>query len=278
MKRTDGFRFDLQFHPYLKGDFDLLDILRTMEEKGLTGIGLLYYEWEPNISLEIYKKIDPELRKQYSVEVSENLLIFTNKITTKPLYIILGQEVGVGGTKREWHILSIGAYGIPPAENPEEAIEEILRKGGLVIIDHPFADPSIGFRDLNQEKEEKLIDICQKYRGKIALEWNGYCISWLRKLLPGYGDVNQKVEQLGENIPLPVVPTTDLHARSSKLLKALGTSFIEIPLKDSDLNPGNLLSALKRNVLSSIFRTHKEYVSFWHFVRAYDWPPLFFQK
>lgn len=148
-----------------------------------------------------------------------------------------------------------------------------MAKGGLLIFDHPFADPQRKFRDIDFEKAKELVMICNMYKGRIALEWNSYCLPWVRKLLSGYSDVNSKIERLGEELKIPVVSTTDLHARNRRLLMAMGTSFVEIPFANIDLSKP--LLSLKRNILSSNFKVRKRYVSFLHFVEAFGIPILF---
>jgi hypothetical protein len=110
------------------------------------------------------------------------------------------------------------------------------------------------------------------FGGEIALEWNGYCLSWLRKIMPGYRDVNAMAEDLAKKTGIPLVPTTDLHARSRRLLGAMGTSYIEIPLEN--MNFEDVLGSLRRNVLVGKFTPHKECVSFWHFAEAFGIPLL----
>lgn len=264
-----GFDVDLQTHFFRKRNYDLLDILKTMERKCLAGLGLLYYEWEET-SLTMVGEIGGEIKENYKIERAEdNVTIFTNKKNGKKLSIILGEEVGV--QNQRWHILAIGVTGIK-SSTPEGIIEEILEKGGLPILDHPFADPQRKFGDIGKEKEEELVNLCQRYAGKIALEWNGYCLPWVRMLLPGYSDVNKKVEKLSKELNIPLIPTTDLHARNKRLLKAVGTCFIEIPSGSMDFR--NLLSSLKENIFSFNFTPHKHYVSFWHFVEAFGVPLL----
>jgi len=254
----------MQFHPYQKRNYNLLDVLRVMEKKNLNGLVFLYYNWEKDTSFSLAGEFNDEIEKNYIILAKNTEILFINKGNGKILSVIPGQEVGA--QNQRWHILSIGITEIKSVA-VEDIIEEILERGGLPIIDHPFADPQRRFRDIDKKKELELICLCQKYKGRIALEWNGYSLPKIRKLLPGYGNTNLKTEKLAEKLNLPLVPTTDLHCKSKRLLKEIGTAFIEIPVKDMDY--GKLLTSLKKNILSQNFKTHKDYVPLRHFLEAY---------
>jgi hypothetical protein len=281
------FRIDLQFHFWKTGGCGLLDILQEMEKKDLDSLALLYYDWEENTSISpLTNKIGNEVKEKYEIgifyrssevikcrdRVVRNAVSFKNKKSGKSFLLFLGQEVEVRNQK--WHVLSIGAYGIKPADSLEKAILEIENKGGIPILDHPFADPGWKFRDIRKEKEEELRAVCQKFKGKISLEWNGYSIPILRKLIPmpGYSDTNKKAEKLAKEIGIPLVPTTDLHCKKKKFLQLIGTSFIRIPAKDMDLN--NPLRSLKENIFSNNFQGEKKPVPWKHFFEAYAFEAL----
>lgn len=252
---------DLQFHPYRNKNYCLFDVLQKMEERNINCLAFLYYSWEKDVSISLINQIERRIRENYKICLLEkNCFQFTNKESNQMLFIVLGQETEAENQK--WHILSIGAKDIK-SNSIEEIIEEILRKGGLPIIDHPFADPQRRFKDISEKKEKELIDLCLRYRKEIALEWNGYSLPQIRKLLPGCSDTNKKTEKLAEEMGIPLVPTTDLHAKNRSLLKEIGTCFIEIPIED------DFFGSLKKNILSSNFKVHKEYVSKKHFIHAY---------
>jgi len=254
-------RADLQFHPYHNKNYCFFDVLQEMEKWSINCLAFLYYCWEKNVSTNLINQTEGEVKENYNICLLEkNVFQFTNKESNQILSIILGQEAGAENQK--WHILSIGAEDIK-STSVEGIIEEILEKGGLPIIDHPFADPQRRFKDISKEKEKELINLCSRYKGKIALEWNGYCLPQIRKLLPGCSDINEKVEKLAEEMEIPLIPTTDLHAKNKSLLKEMGTCFIEIPIEN------DFLDSLKKNILSFNFKAHKGYVSKKHFFRAY---------
>ncbi len=254
-------RVDLQFHPYRGKDYCLFDVLQEMERRNIDCLAFLYYCWEKDVSTSLINQINGRIRENYNIcFLEESVFQFTNIESNQVLSIILGQETEAENQK--WHILSIGAEDIR-SNSVDGIIEEILKKGGLPIIDHPFADPQRRFRDISKEKEKELIDLCSIHKGKIALEWNGYSLPQIRKLLLGCNDTNKKTEKLAEEMGIPLVPTTDLHAKAKSLLKEIGTCFIEIEVED------DFLGSLKKNILSSNFKAHKEYVSKKHFIQAY---------
>ena len=187
-------RVDLQFHPYRGKDYCLFDVLQEMERRNIDCLAFLYYCWEKDVSTSLINQINGRIRENYNIcFLEESVFQFTNIESNQVLSIILGQETEAENQK--WHILSIGAEDIR-SNSVDGIIEEILKKGGLPIIDHPFADPQRRFRDISKEKEKELIDLCSIHKGKIALEWNGYSLPQIRKLLLGCNDTNKKTEKL----------------------------------------------------------------------------------
>lgn len=266
-----NFSADLQAHFFQNADYGLGDVLKMMEKRGLSALASLGYVWEPTLWFGKGEAGEfSEAEERYEIESAGGAFIFTNRQSGRQICIIAGEEVAVEGQK--WHFLAIGVTGIRTVDTPEGIIEEIWEKGGLPIIDHPFADPAHSFRDIDKEKERELVYLCRRYAGKIALEWNGYCLPLLRRFMPGYTDVNRKVEELAEEFNIPLVPTTDLHARNKRLLKAMGTAFIKIPAESVDI--ANLRACLRKNVLSFNFVPCNRYVSFAHFVEAFGMPRL----
>lgn len=270
----DQFRVDFQVHLFFEiGGYDINDVLRTMEKKGLDAIAMLPYSWDKQTSDVIPYNTDTVKREHYVAECWEkNYSLYVNKKTGRKLYIFFGEEVAP--VNNQWHFLSIGATGIESSCWSENIIEQVLAKGGLLIFDHPFANPRRMFRNVRDRQKEELLAICNKYKSNIVLEWNSYCIPWIRECMKpfGYGKVNTKTERISSWLDIPLVPTTDLHARNKRLLQAMGTSFIEIPRDDIDFN--HLMNSLRANVLKSNFTSQKRYVSFWHFLEAFGVPIL----
>ncbi len=263
-------RIDLQFHPYVLVNYTVDDILKTMEKKGLDALALLHYDWEEGISLQIAEQMAENLpfstQLRYSLEKWPDRLVFHDRTSGKKKILILGQEACA--PKQRWHVLSIGADGISPAPLPV-MIEQIIEKGGIPIIDHPFADPQRKFRDIEKDKILELSCICRRYKGRIALEWNSYSLPQIRKLLPGYSDSNGKAEKLASLMKIPLIPTTDLHAKNKKALWQMGKSWIEC-----DVDIANPVESLKKNILEMNFESCKGYVSLYHFMNCYAYSAL----
>jgi len=261
---------DLQVHPF-GNKIKAIDILRQMEKNDLDLICLLDFSWHKLVDLRTVMFADEELMSYYKMEIdwSKKTYHFTNKKNGKSLFVILGREVAP--LDRSWHILSIGVTRIKSLYSVEGIIDEILEKGGIAIFDHPYVDalPSRRFRDISSEKELELTHICGKYLGRIALEWNGLLIPWVRGLMPdGYTDyTNKKTSVLAEIMRMPLVPTTDLHAWNKRMLKSLGTA--RIVISSGNIDENNILDYLKRHILKNNFKASKEYVSFPHFLEVF---------
>lgn len=266
-----SFKIDLQVHLFKNKGIELIQILKKMQEREIDAIGLLYYKWEIDTLYSI-EEMKENTKEDYIVEQEGNVLSFISKDNAKQLFIVLGEETA----SRNWHILSIGATKIE-GRTINELINDSLGKKGITIIDHPFADIEMKYRDIELTKEEKLHEICRKFKGVIALEWNGYCNKWARygtSLLmhSRYTDVNKKVEKIGEKMEIPVVPTTDLHIKGLWSLNKIGTAYIEVPKKNIDLN--NLIGSLNENILSFNFKAHKKTVPLIFFGINYGLPLL----
>lgn len=263
------FRIDLQFHPFSGSNYGLMDVLRVMKERELNGLAVLTYGWNKKTSFDLLEETY-EVKGLYDVEIKDCVYYFSEKKSGELFCLIAGQEVAT--LDKKWHFLSVGAVGIQSKTKPEEMINQILSKGALAIIDHPFVSARRNLGDIIPEEELQLISICEKYKGKIALEWNAYCLPWLRSILPGCSNVNRKTENLAAKLGIPLIGTTDLHAENKSLLRAMGTCFIEIPFREIDFS--NLLFSLKKNIFSFNFISQREYVSFFHFIRAFGLPIL----
>jgi len=266
---------DLQVHPF-GNKIKAIDILRQMERNGLDLVCLLDFSWHKLVDLYTVMFADEELDFYYKVDMdfSKKTYRFINKKTRKRLFIILGREVAP--LDQSWHILSIGVTYIQNLHSVEGIIDEILEKGGIAIFDHPYVDacPSHRFRDISSEKELELTHVCSKYLNRIALEWNGLLIPWVRSIMPnGYDDLtNKKTSVLAEILRMPLVTTTDLHAWNRRMLKPLGTA--RIVISSGNIDENNALDCLKRHILEGHFETNKKYVSFLHFLEVFlhsDW-------
>lgn len=261
-------RADLQFHPFDKAGYGLYEILTKMEEKGIDILGCLVYLWDRRVSFSSLQ-ISRKVKRYYEFEPKNNVFSFLNKETGRILHIIFGQELAPPDQK--WHFLALGVLGLKLRNTPCQIIDEVLDKGGLFIFDHPFADPQKWFAHIPKSKNKELYRICNKYRGEMALEWNGYSPSYIRRLLPGYWNTNEETVWLGKNFNIPVVPTTDTHAVSKKALNAIGCCHIEIPASDMDLD---ILASLKENIFNFNFKARCRTVSFFHLFRSFIAPYL----
>lgn len=261
------FNVDLQVHPL--GKIRILDILRQMEKNNLDLVALLNYSWHDSVNLKRVMEIDKEVKRYYKVDTDGDIYCFENSESKKKLFVILGSEVTP--LDRSWHFLSIGKILIEDFKTPEEIIDKILEVGAIPIFDHPFADTFAKnrFRDIRPEKEDKFYEICTKYMGEICLEWNGPSIPWIRKIVPGYSDINKKISEaqniliseLGKFVPL--VATGDIHAWNKRLLKWIGISRIEIL---GEVNENDILSYLKKNIFRANYFNRLNYVSAIYFL------------
>jgi len=265
--KKDSFVVDLQIHLMLyKGD-SFEDLLNLMVEKGIDAVALLEYDWNRKTNLKNLIKENKEFfiekRKKGEVEYFGNGFYFD--MEGKDRFLILGKELKIEGH----HFLAPGIISPLRSNNLEKAADEIWAKGGIPILDHPFSDPERSFGRLRKKKKDRILKLIQKK--KIALEYNGYCIRWVRELL-FRDDPNKKVLELGKEHNLPVVPTTDLHAETKESLKAIGTGLIKIPKEKID--PKDLVFSIRKAIFDFNFTAFYRTVSFKHFFFSFGLPYL----
>jgi len=189
-------------------------------------------------------------------------------------------------TLEGFHVLTVGhsAY-YPILVEMRRLIDAALDRDALIVLDHPYADNQSTFTagHISEEDERVLDDICREYEGKIAAEWNAYCkpsLRWgLMHLLNlngngfQYYDVNKKAEELSQRFNVPLVADTDVHARNSRLLSAIGTARI---ITDIDaLTPDEVVAQLKQNIFLGNYENIRAYVSLPHFLEAFAVPVLY---
>lgn len=264
-------KIDLHVHPFWE-NYGLEIIVETMEQKDTNVLGLVGYNTDIYPRLQNLSK---NLRKGFRAHSDDSVIRIRHNNSEKYLLSVLESE-----TIEDFHILSIGRNGIKPRVSITEIIETSLEKGNLVLIDHPYADNKslASHRDISKQKEEELVKICGGYSGKIALEWNSYCRPEFR-ILPGSGDVNQKVINLSEKLRkedghnVPVVADSDIHARNEVLLNDIGLTYIEC---DIATNSGDaIISSLKENIFANRHKNNFVYIPRKHLIFGYILPNLF---
>jgi len=177
-----------------------------------------------------------------------------------------------------------------PKTEIRRIVDEGLAHGALVILDHPFIDngETKTAGHISEGMEQDLERLCKEYSGQITLEWNAYCIPWMRRALKSglnifglgvqYHDVNKKAEQLSERLGkqgynIPIVADTDLHARNNRLLLSMGTSRIITDVEGDCAS--DIVSSMKENIFRGDYENIKKYVSPSHLLAAFCLPILF---
>ena len=267
---------DLQVHPFL-WENSIVDVVEAMENNGLDVVGL------EALNETIYPQVVEEAGKHYSIQHDEaGILPPDGKV------LLTAKEYS---TREKLHILTIG-YSLDGTDRETEIrriIDAGLENNALVILDHAFADnESRTAGTIPEELERSITELCKEYSGELALEWNGYCIPWIRHVLKGvlnplgtdvrYHDVNEKVEEFSQQLEaegynLPVLADTDLHGRNRRLLRAMGTARFIADLEGE--SPSEIVRSMRDAVFDRRYENVKGYVNLPHFIEAYGLPILF---
>jgi hypothetical protein len=264
-------QIELHSHIYLDR-YGLEKVVEVMDHNGLNVVAPLYLNAQ---SFEDLKRAAEAIRKFGYVPEADDLAIRIER-DGKRYFLLRGAELDTSKEeyKPNFHIITLGYDGVRPLQPIRTMIDDALSHDAFVIWDHPLVNNSNAAKQTPDHLVPAMKHLCRAYSGKLALEWNGYCIPWVRKALGGR-DVNKEVIDLSVNLATegsnnPVVTDTDLHARTAFALKVLGTARIKT---DLDLTAGRtIIDSLKRNVFSLNYENTYQTVPLWHFVPCWGVP------
>lgn len=254
---------ELHMHPFLER-YKISDVVKAMDKTGLDVVGMV------SLDNSIFPYILSESKRIYPNAKADD---FGVRIDGK--YLLNAREYN---TKENLQVLTIGySMDCSPETDLRRIIDSGLENNSLVLLDHPFADngKTKTAGHIPESLAQDLENICKEYSGEVCLEWNGYCIPWVRKFLRHglnsfgfnikYHDVNKKTEELSNSLKeegynVPVVTDTDLHARRKRHLQYIGKSRITAPLLGED--PGELVHSLCEKIFEGNYENNKKFVSY----------------
>jgi hypothetical protein len=268
---------EIHVHPFL-GNNTLPEVVCAMKRIGVDIASL-----EALDSTLFPFVVDQAQRDYPTAVVDDSGIILPNKIV-----LLNGREYN---TKEGFHLITVG-YSVDEANPQTEmryVIDKALEHDALVVLDHPFVDnhETKTAGHISPQMEEDLEALCKEYSGKVTLEWNGYCIPWMRRVLKTvlnivghktlYHDVNEKAEELSEKLRaegynVPIVADTDLHARNGRHLRTMGTARVITDVEGESAS--DIVHSMKANIFSGNYQNVKEYVGMWHLLQAFCFPIL----
>jgi hypothetical protein len=275
---------ELHAHPFL-GRYAITDVAQAMHDRDLDVLAM------EALDDSLFQFVVEETKKAYPAAVSDNSGIRL----PNGRYFLNAREYN---TKENLHVLTVG-HSMDEA-TPQTEIRRVIDNGlannALVLLDHPFVDngKTKTAGHISAELEHELEEICREYSGQVTLEWNGYCIPWMRQVLKQglnaagfdikYHNVNQRAEELSaklkkEGYNVPVIADTDLHARTKRHLHQMGTAKIITDI--SGETPTEIISSIRKNIFQGNYKNVKEYVSSLHLLEAFCIPillPRYFRK
>ncbi|MBW2992639.1 hypothetical protein KY345_05470 [Candidatus Woesearchaeota archaeon] len=267
---------ELHVHPFI-GKNTVFDVVKAMGKKNLDVVAM------EALDDDVFPRVINGC-KAYNVEFdSSGVKLPGGK------YLLNAREYS---TKEDFHLLTIG-YSFNEATPDTEirkVIDNSLENNALVLLDHPFVDngKTRTAGHISYEKSAFLEQLCREYSGQVALEWNAYCIPWMRKGLMGllnkighkidYYDVNRRTEDLSEQLSLqkynlPVVADTDLHARSKRHLSHIGTARITTDIEGESAS--EIVASMKKNIFDGNYENTRRYVPSLHLLECFCLPILF---
>ncbi len=245
---------DLHTHPHR--DCPLEEILSMLSSPGLVGLAHIsghsqILTYERALALPGAEEVEPGLAQlESSTEKNSPRGYFTRT-----------QEIN-GGV---FHILAVAWKGGGYFENyadARKAVEEIHRKDGVAIVNHPFItsspDAMLPYRFINGTEENELYELLAMTDE--AEIFNAQCINPLGGfLVPNMKKANERAERLvGEYAKLKGTISSD--ARIPEQVKSCG-----IYLEEKDFCMEKLKADLRESNFENDFR---HYASKWSFLKG----------
>lgn len=162
----------------------------------------------------------------------------------------------------DYHILILGLKeNLPHFDDSRKATEEAHRRGGLVILNHPYVvqNPAsfTRFRLINDEEEKKVRELCELI-DEIEV-FNAQNINpTLGIVIPNMKVANEKAVQLAKEYGFTGIAASDAHKR----IEQVGTTGIY--LSEEKL----CLESIQEQIKKGKFQRYEHYVSRWSFVRG----------
>lgn len=244
---------DLHAHPAnYKDDQSTLEML---SEQGVQGLTFIRYNNKILTYEDVIKKF-----ANYITEIDKNMFA---KVIYKDRtgYIVRTQEL-VGSPH---HILAIGFEGgyFPVYKDPRKAIEEIHKRKGLAILNHPFITPNGGakivrYRFINDDEEKMVNELCEMV-DEVEI-FNAQCINPTYGLVvPNMKKANLKAEQFALKHNFKGTVASDAH-KIFEQTKVCGIYVDEEKL---------CMDKLKHDIKHGNFdNNYRHYVSKWSFVKG----------
>lgn len=280
--KTDKANIDLHVHPIY--GFSPSDIFYAMSRTGLDAIAISAYN--KNTFPEVAQKLKDSSSK--AIADNKGVIAHDNVIFNAREY----------NTKEGLHVLTVGhSFETPEDTEIRKIIDTALENDALILLDHPYVDnkETRTAGHISPDLASELEKICSEYSEDIAIEWNAYCIPWMRAVLKtglniagkktDYHDVNKMAIILSEHLKekfgynIPVIASTDLHARKPRDLLKMGTSRIITDIEGK--YPEELLASMKKNVFAGNYEAVCRYVSGWHLLSSFCLPivlPKFYEN
>jgi hypothetical protein len=268
MENSNEFRAELHAHPFFEFErYSFEDVINKAGKKNLDFLAL--GRLDNDIYPELQKHAEELIKTGGYISCIDNTLIrITDKRTLCDVYIPRMVE-----SRREIDVLTIGkSSGFENCKTVEHIINKTLEEdeGNIIILDHPFVVKDSTFRNIDEKTEQYVEHLCKKYSGHVALELNGYCVPWMRKLgglvLAGKPaeDCNKKVIELSERLKqegynAPAVSDIDGHFRYKWSLNALDKAAITFDRDKVFENASipdytNLIGNMKKQIMEGNYK------------------------
>ena len=264
------------FHAHLRITDPLEDVLAVIGTPGLVGITQRYQSTD----YWTYESLIEEIREEPSFEQYLFEISVGNLAKYKNGYFARTQEVATGftddGLSDMCHLNVIGwndADYFPNFEDPNDAIEAIKEKKGIITYNHPGSVPhrvkgQLIFRLPYDSEMSRIISFCKQVD---LIEINN---SHNINLYLPFIDNMQKADELAEKLVSEGYCDEDKHpsmiaasdAHHLEQVKTAGVYLLEESLQD--------VESMKSELLSGNFEIHASSISRWSFLKGIVFPRL----
>jgi len=196
---------DLHTHPSSSGEDE--ETLEMLCAPGIVGLSYTMF----NSTLLTYENC-LERFSGLIEEIDKGMLA---RIKSGPGYIARTQEFH----ESPHHILGVGFEGgyIRDHKDSRKSVEEIHKRGGIAILNHPYATPNksakvVKYRFINAEEEKMMRELCDMV-DEVEI-FNSQCINpTLGIIVPNMKKNNRKAEILASEYGFKGTVSTDAHRR-----------------------------------------------------------------
>ncbi len=235
------------FHCHPGNTYSQEDLVAMLSSSGLVGLTVFNTKMDSNVLT-----YEQALQLPGVQEIDQGMLARIEFNGSKG-YFTRTQEVVAG----IHHILAVGFEGnyFPQYEDPRKAVEDIHRRNGVAILNHPYVTPDhaariVKYRFITADEEMKVIELCQLV-DEIEV-FNAQCLNpTLGIIVPNMKTANSRAVELAAKHDFKGISATDTHIRLEQVKHCgiyISEKNLSIDRIKDNIQTGNFDNSCKRYI------------------------------